>query len=122
MKVKPYFTFVLALFAAACHSTAPAPVKAPPTDAADALPPPEPLGDTGAPTALADCEAACLEIDKVGCVTETDCAAVLCAANNDPRFTHYDVSCLIHAMLPSDIAVCGVDCTLKTPSSLAHPL
>jgi hypothetical protein len=120
MKVNPYFTFVLALFAAACHSTPPV-VVAPAVDAASVLPPPEPLGDTGAPTALADCQAACLEIDKVGCVTEPDCAAVLCAANNDPRFVHYDTACLIHAMLPSDVAVCGVACTPKEPSSLAHP-
>jgi hypothetical protein len=109
------------ILAAACHSAPPA-VTAPPADVADALPTPEPFGDAGPTTAAADCETACANIDAVGCVVETDCARVLCQSNSDPRFVHYDVACLIHAMLPSDVAVCGVDCTLKSASSLAHPL
>jgi hypothetical protein len=109
------------ILAAACHSAAPA-MTAPAVDAADALPTPEPLGDAGPATPTADCETACANINAVGCVTENDCARVLCASNSDPRFVHYDVACLIRAMLPSDVAVCGVDCTLKDASSLAHPL
>ena len=118
-KVKLGFSFVL-LVLAACRPTPP--VVAPPTtDAADALPAPTP-GDPVDASPMSDCEAACLEIDRVGCTTEPDCARVMCANNADPRFVRIDTACLIRAMLPSDVAVCGVDCTPKEPSSLAHPL
>lgn len=124
MKVNPYFTFVLALTLQGCPPVAPP--TPPPIDASDARAPiPDPTTPPDAPgagpTASADCETACANIASVGCITEPDCARVLCATNADPRFKHYDLGCLERAMLPSDIAVCGLDCLLKDPSSLARP-
>jgi hypothetical protein len=125
MKLNPYFTFVLAAAVLGCAPLPPPPAPVP-FDASDArapIPPPTTAPDSpnAGPPASADCEAACLEIDKVGCMTEPDCARVLCEVNADPRFRHYDLGCLKRAMLSSDIAVCGLDCLLKDPSSLARP-
>jgi hypothetical protein len=124
MKVNLRFTFVLALIVGACTPIAPLPVV--PFDASDARAPiPAPTTAPDSPSAgpppTADCEAACANIAQVGCLTELDCARVLCSVNADPRFRHYDLACLIHAMMPSDVAVCGLDCLLKDPSSLARP-
>lgn len=101
----------------------PAPVPFDASDARAPIPAPTTAPDSpnAGPTPSADCEAACLEIDKVGCLVEPDCARVLCEVQNDPRFRHYDLACIIRAMMPSDIAVCGMDCLLKDPSSLARP-
>jgi hypothetical protein len=96
-----------------------------PIDASDAAFPfiPDPPHDAtvAGSISLVDCEAACAAMDRAGCVTQVDCARVMCAANSDPRFTHYNTVCLEQAARPSDVAVCGVTCLLKTPSSLENP-
>jgi hypothetical protein len=123
MKVNPYFTFVLVGLLGCTPLPAPAPVPFDASDARAPIPAPTTAPDSpnAGPAPTADCEAACANIDAVGCLTDPDCARVLCAANADPRFAHYDLACLKGAMLPSDIAVCHVDCLLKNPSSLARP-
>ena len=120
--VNPYFTFVLMLGLIGCTPLpAPTPVPFDASDARAPIPAPTTAPSDVGVTASADCEAACANIDHVGCLTELDCARVLCEVNADPRFRPYDLACLKGAMLPSDIAVCGLDCMLKDPSSLARP-
>lgn len=41
----------------------------------------------------------------------SDCAAKLCAVNADPRFVHYDITCLTNAATPDAVANCGMSCT-----------
>lgn len=80
----------------------------PPPDAADSAPRPS------APDAtVIDCLTACAAMDRAGCVVLSDCTRVLCATNADPRFAHYDLTCLAHALTTSDVRACGADCTVK---------
>jgi len=66
--------------------------------------------DAGVDATVADCQAACDAIGRVGCVVQADCARVICASNADPRLPHFDTACLIRALVPGDIAKCGVSC------------
>lgn len=58
----------------------------------------------------ADCASACDAMRRVGCVVLSDCAAVVCKVNADPRFAHYNLACLVRALVPTDVAACGADC------------
>ena len=68
-----------------------------------------------------DCTAACEAIDSAGCLVDTDCPRVICAINADQRFTWVNTPCLVKAQTPTDVAACGADCVLKTPSSVTNP-
>jgi hypothetical protein len=94
------------VFAAACP---PNPQTAPGPDAADAFIPPAP--PASAPDAtIIDCTSACAAMARVGCLVLSDCAQVVCAINADSKFKHYDLACLTHVLVRSDVVACGADC------------
>lgn len=94
----------LALSQAACPPASP--IIAP-NDAADAVAAPD--------ASLAACQTACNSLERIGCVTQIDCASVLCRSNADPRFPHFDLGCINKALVPKDVGVCGVSCTVRDP-------
>lgn len=107
----------------ACPPLPSAPDAAPPTptsvDAApavDASPKPDasPFGDaTPADAARSPCQATCDALRRAGCRegAVSDCAAKICQVNADPRFLHYNVTCLQTASTPANVAACGGQCT-----------
>jgi hypothetical protein len=95
----------------ACPSAIPA---QPPANA-DASP--APTGDA----TVSDCQTACDAMARVGCIVQADCARVMCAANADIRFTHYNTACLARVLVPTDVAVCGVACSLVNTGALEGP-
>jgi hypothetical protein len=111
----PLVSFAVAgVVFAACPPTPP-PIAAPGPDAADAFTPPPVVPDaamTVPDATVADCALACAAMKRVGCKVLVDCAQVVCAANADPRFKHYNLLCLTHALVPSDVWACGADCAL----------
>jgi hypothetical protein len=98
----------------------PSPVV-PPPDATDAIAPPSAFGDANWPPA-GTCDSACAAMQLAGCVVLSDCARVMCQANSDPRFKHYDVGCLSLAKTVVDVRKCGSDCSVPTamPAGDAH--
>jgi hypothetical protein len=93
--------------------TPPLPIV-PQVDATDALAPPAPPKPTPTtpplPPVVNDCSAACANMAAVGCKVLPDCARVMCAANADPRFHHYDVVCLSGATTKAAVLGCGEEC------------
>lgn len=81
-----------------------------PPDAADAGPYVIEAGPDGTTSAEAK---ACAALDRAGCVTLPDCETVLVKVQSDPHFVHYDLTCVAHALTPSDVAACGLTCTPK---------
>jgi hypothetical protein len=103
----------LGVFVAACPPN-PGPVS-PGFDAADVGAPPV-IDSSPRPTSdasVADCQSACDAMKRVGCVVLSDCAATICKVNADPRFHHYDLACLVKALVATDVAACGADCRLR---------
>jgi hypothetical protein len=82
---------------------------APPIDAADAIAPPKPP-PAPLPDVVNDCTAACTNLAAIGCKTLPDCAVVMCTANSDPRFHHYNTICLAGATTRADVVICGERC------------
>lgn len=97
----------------ACPPSSTAPPVTPKPDAADSAALPD--------ATVADCQAACDAMARVGCIVKSDCARVMCAANADPRFTHYNTACLEKVLDPVDVAACGVSCSTINTGSLEGP-
>ena len=102
------------------------PPVAPPStvvDASDAFAPPTPTTDGAfdddSPATSADsaavvsCASACAAMKTAGCKEGAiaDCARVVCQANADPHFKHYNLSCLSKAMTTAAVRACGGECT-----------
>lgn len=102
----PLVTFAaIGAFASSCPSN---PVSPTVPDAGVEASPVKPAIDA----TTIDCQTACDAMKRVGCVVLSDCAAVMCKVNADPRFAHYNLGCLVKALVPSDVAACGADCKL----------
>ena len=104
----------IGVFVAACPPN-PGPVS-PGVDAADVGAPPA-IDSAPKPSAVdastTDCQSACDAMKRVGCVVLSDCAATICKINTDPRFAHYNLGCIVRALVPADVAACGADCKLS---------
>jgi hypothetical protein len=91
----------------------PGPV-APSVDATDAVAPPKPQPPPpsleAGPEVVNDCTAACKNLAAIGCKTLPDCAVIMCTANSDPRFHHYNTLCLAGATTRTDVTNCGERC------------
>ena len=72
---------------------------------------PSPDADALAPPPPSDCAGACAGLQRAGCVTLSDCPRVMCQANADPHFTHYNLACLANVKTMADVHACGADCT-----------
>lgn len=90
--------------AAWCGCPAPQPV-APPPDVVEA-------GRALDSAYLDPYQAACDAMAHVGCVVLSDCARVMYQANSDPRFLHYDLVCITHALTPDGVRTCGASCPM----------
>jgi hypothetical protein len=92
--------------------TPPPPPAVSPADATDAVAPPTPPKPPPAPLpdVVNDCTAACTNLNAIGCKTLPDCAVVMCTANSDPRFHHYNTFCLSAATTRADVVNCGERC------------
>jgi hypothetical protein len=105
------------VIATACPPSAPvvpspdADAIAPPAPTPPPTPAPPPAGGDAAPALATDCAAACVAIAAAGCLALADCPRVLCMANADPRFRHYDTACLMRARTPAAVRACGADCS-----------
>jgi len=91
-------------------------------DASDAFAPPAPTTDgafdddspaTTDSAIVASCASACAAMKTAGCKEGAivDCARVICAANADSHFKHYNLACLSKAMTTAAVRACGGECT-----------
>jgi hypothetical protein len=78
----------------------------------DATPSPKPV-DAAPPAPASPCQGACDGLKRAGCREGNiaDCANKICQINADPRFVHYNVTCLQNATTPASVAACGGQCT-----------
>ena len=115
------FTLGATFIGATCNTPVPAPppdviVDASPAPTVDATPTPAvdsapaPVVDAGPPS---PCQGACDALKRSGCREGkiADCANKICQINADPRFQHYNVTCLQNATTPANVAACGGQCT-----------
>ena len=103
MKNAFYLSFALATFACTafggCPPTPPVPPGPPPV-VADARPTPSP------DVALTACQAACANLQAIGCHIDIDCAAV-CQRVQDAHLTNLKPECLTKAKTPDEARACG---------------